>query len=313
MTQRFWRMVMLDLNFANEIQSWIAVKSFAVEDANPQAPIIDANELADFITSLVSKYQDEANISNLSPDTNELIDNFARQMKVKLHKAQEKYGYNDNWKNSDWETTCKVELYRHLDKGDPIDVANYCAFMHFHKWPTNFENSAYSLMPYEPTEEMMCEALQAIKSEIGKEHVDVKIIYAWKSMFHAFSVADASNQLFLTINTSSIPPDLRDAYILGLDEIKAKLAKYESPDVGDEAKKNSSSEEASVILNGHDIKYISEFMCYTDPENLDHEVTIQDCLTGFDGKGLYAWVTEYPEEGGIKLGDVEAARGGNHD
>lgn len=78
-----------------------------------------------------------------------------------------------------------------------------------------------------------------------------------------------------------------------------------------EAKKNSSSKETSVILNGHDIKYISEFMVYSDPENIDHEVTIQDCSTGFDGKGLYAWVTEYPEEGGIKLGDVEAARGGN--
>ena len=69
--------------------------------------------------------------------------------------------------------------------------------------------------------------------------------------------------------------------------------------------------EGCVILNGHDIKYIADFMCYSDPENLDHEVTIQDCLTGFDGKGIYAWVTEYPEEGGIKLGDVEAARSGN--
>ena len=77
-------------NFSNELQSWIAVKSFAVEDAHPDLPIIDANELADFITSLVSKYQNKANISNLSLDTNELIDNFAHQMKVKLVKAQEK-------------------------------------------------------------------------------------------------------------------------------------------------------------------------------------------------------------------------------
>ena len=36
----------------NEIQSWIAVRSFAVEDANPQAPIIDANELAEFVTAV---------------------------------------------------------------------------------------------------------------------------------------------------------------------------------------------------------------------------------------------------------------------
>ncbi|MDC4567310.1 hypothetical protein NQ790_18005 [Acinetobacter baumannii] len=37
----------------NEIQSWVAVKSFAVEDAHPDLPIIDANELAEFIDQLV--------------------------------------------------------------------------------------------------------------------------------------------------------------------------------------------------------------------------------------------------------------------
>lgn len=49
--------------FSNEIQSWIAVKPFAVEDAHRDLPIIDANELADFITSLVSKYQDETDLT----------------------------------------------------------------------------------------------------------------------------------------------------------------------------------------------------------------------------------------------------------
>ncbi|MBP4063471.1 hypothetical protein J9896_08665 [Acinetobacter baumannii] len=37
----------------NEIQSWVAVKSFPVEDAHPDLPIIDANELAEFIEQLV--------------------------------------------------------------------------------------------------------------------------------------------------------------------------------------------------------------------------------------------------------------------
>ncbi|EPF6068518.1 hypothetical protein NCY62_13960 [Acinetobacter pittii] len=37
----------------NKIQSWVAVKSFAVEDAHPDLPIIDANELAEFIEQLV--------------------------------------------------------------------------------------------------------------------------------------------------------------------------------------------------------------------------------------------------------------------
>ncbi|CAH1069521.1 TPA: hypothetical protein JIG72_000891 [Acinetobacter baumannii] len=38
----------------NKIQSWVAVKSFAAEDAHPDLPIIDANELAEFIDQLVA-------------------------------------------------------------------------------------------------------------------------------------------------------------------------------------------------------------------------------------------------------------------
>ncbi|APJ18507.1 hypothetical protein [Acinetobacter baumannii] len=37
----------------NKIQSWVAVESFAAEDAHPDLPIIDANELAEFIEQLV--------------------------------------------------------------------------------------------------------------------------------------------------------------------------------------------------------------------------------------------------------------------
>ena len=61
--------------------------------------------------------------------------------------------------------------------------------------------------------------------------------------------------------------------------------------------------EPSIDLTGHDIKYITNFMCYEDQDNLDTEVTIQKCKSGFEGAGLYAWVAEYPGEGGIKLSE----------
>ena len=70
-----------------------------------------------------------------------------------------------------------------------------------------------------------------------------------------------------------------------------------------QAAKAQSVMEPSIDLNGHDIKRITHFMCYEDPENLDNEVTIQVCNSGFSGAGLYAWVAEYPEEGGIKLSE----------
>ena len=72
-----------------------------------------------------------------------------------------------------------------------------------------------------------------------------------------------------------------------------------------EAKAQAVPERLSINLSGHDIQTIANFMCYEDPENLDTEVTIQDCKEGFDGAGIYAWVSEYPEEGGIKLGEAQ--------
>ncbi|WP_052750600.1 hypothetical protein [Acinetobacter sp. AG1] len=249
--------------FSNEIQSWIAVNSFAAEDAHPNSPIIDANELADFISSLVSKHHDEANISNLSPDTNKLIDNFAHQMKVKLVKAQEKYGFKDDWKNSDWETKCRVDLYQHLNKGDPIDVANYCAFSNYHGWSTKFENSAYSLMPREPNAEMMVKALEAIKSEIGKEHIDVKIIHAWSEMFAAFNgIIKPQINLGITLTCEA----LLEAFQFG------------APDYDNE-------DSTADIQN-----------------QLSTEMTIVWWENGHSGNGYYAYYTEYPEEGSIKLG-----------
>lgn len=44
-------------NLEKEIQSWIAVKSFAVEDAHPQLPIIDANELAEMLSGVFKKLE----------------------------------------------------------------------------------------------------------------------------------------------------------------------------------------------------------------------------------------------------------------
>ncbi|WP_151742792.1 MULTISPECIES: hypothetical protein [unclassified Acinetobacter] len=210
---------------------------------------------------------------DLSADTNALINNFADQMKVKLLKAQEKYGFNDDWKNPDWEAKCRVDLYRHLNKGDPIDVANYCAFMLFHKWSTSFANSAYALMPKDPTEEMMIKALDAIKSEIGKDHIDVKIIHAWSEMFSAFN--------------GLIKPQVNHGITLNCESL-LEAFQYGAPDYN--------NEELS-----EDVK-----------NQLSTEMTIVWWENGHSGTGYYAYCTEYPEEGSIRLGDIEL-EGVNHE
>lgn len=72
----------------------------------------------------------------LHPNTKALVYRFALAMADKLAAAEAKYGYQDNWRSNDWEDECREQLKRHIEKGDPVDVANYCAFLWIHNWPT---------------------------------------------------------------------------------------------------------------------------------------------------------------------------------
>lgn len=73
----------------------------------------------------------------ISPEMEKMIDGFATALKQKLALADQKYGYRDDWSYDDWEQECRAELLRHIQKGDPRDVAAYCAFMWHHGWSTN--------------------------------------------------------------------------------------------------------------------------------------------------------------------------------
>lgn len=79
----------------------------------------------------------------LHPDTRQLVLDTARAMAAKLLKAQEKYGFGNDWKvepdgsgsNPHWDrATCISHFYQHLAKGDPLDCINYLAFMRANGW-----------------------------------------------------------------------------------------------------------------------------------------------------------------------------------
>jgi hypothetical protein len=63
-----------------------------------------------------------------------LVAKFAKRLlaKLKLARANGRSG----WERDDWEADCQRGLLRHLEKGDPRDVAAYCAFMDYHGWIT---------------------------------------------------------------------------------------------------------------------------------------------------------------------------------
>ena len=83
--------------------------------------------------------QDEVHMKmpeGLHPDTKKLVLEFAYALAKKLASAERKYGYSNTWKDKDWMDECRAKLLDHIKKGDPRDVAAYCAFLWHHGQPT---------------------------------------------------------------------------------------------------------------------------------------------------------------------------------
>ena len=72
----------------------------------------------------------------LHPDTADLVIRFATALAEKLHRAEQKYGHANGWMATGWYNECLRQLWDHVEKGDPLDVAAYCAFMWHHGWVT---------------------------------------------------------------------------------------------------------------------------------------------------------------------------------
>lgn len=73
----------------------------------------------------------------LHEDTKSLLEDFGVELWNKLKAAETKYGYTNNWIRPNWEDECRNELIKHLEKGDPRDVAIYAMFLWYHGWSTN--------------------------------------------------------------------------------------------------------------------------------------------------------------------------------
>lgn len=95
--------------------------------------------------------------TSLHPDTANLVGLFAEALAFKLAAAQEKYGYTNNWMRPDWMNICRHHLLRHLEKGDPRDVAAYCAFLWHHG------ESTIAYRPDEPVNQQLLAALKVLR------------------------------------------------------------------------------------------------------------------------------------------------------
>jgi hypothetical protein len=101
--------------------------SLVVGASEPVAPKPDDEVLFDYW---------HAQFPDMCVATRCLVWNFALALGSKLAAAEKKYGYSDGWRDKDWEKNCQAKLLEHVGKGDPRDVAAYCAFMWAHGWKT---------------------------------------------------------------------------------------------------------------------------------------------------------------------------------
>jgi len=75
--------------------------------------------------------------AELHPDSKHLIMLFAEALADKLRAAEIKHFNGQPWNawlRDDWRIKCQRDMIRHLAKGDPRDVAIYCAFMWARDW-----------------------------------------------------------------------------------------------------------------------------------------------------------------------------------
>lgn len=91
--------------------------------------------------------------ASLNENTLSLVIRFAAALAIKLAEAEQKYGYSDRWMEDDWMDGCRASLLEHLGKGDPRDVAAYCAFLWHHGEST--APPAPAMAPMEVTPEMI--------------------------------------------------------------------------------------------------------------------------------------------------------------
>ena len=124
----------------------------------------------------------------------DLVDRFAAALKEKLHAAEAKHGHGDAWMHDDWRDDLVYALCEHIEKGDPRDVAAYCAFAWHHGWSlalatreeapadpcASHKDEGISLDPCCPTCEAPAEAGDDVQQTISGETVCGFKVAAWQ-------------------------------------------------------------------------------------------------------------------------------------
>lgn len=128
--------------------------------------------------------------AELHPDTQNLVADFSTALAEKLYKAQLKYGYGADWKKDGWATQCLSHFHQHIAKGDPRDVAAYCAFMWYHGWKT--ESVSGPVVPEEMPKGLAAQIVSLLAHNIGDKLLAQKIWNACRAVMLQSKYRDLS-------------------------------------------------------------------------------------------------------------------------
>lgn len=128
--------------------------------------------------------------AELHPDTQNLMADFCTALAEKLYKAQLKYGYDADWKQDGWATQCLSHFHQHIAKGDPRDVAAYCAFMWYHGWKT--ESVSGPVVPEEMPKGLAAQIVSLLAHNIGDKLLAQKIWNACRAVMLQSKYRDLS-------------------------------------------------------------------------------------------------------------------------
>ncbi|EHI6304108.1 DUF550 domain-containing protein [Salmonella enterica] len=126
----------------------------------------------------------------LHPDTQKLVADFSTDLAEKLYKAQLKYGYDADWKQDNWSAQCLAHFHQHIAKGDPRDVAAYCAFMWYHGWKT--ESVSGPVVPEDMPKGLAAQIVSLLAHNIGDKLLAQKIWNACRAVMLQSQYRDLS-------------------------------------------------------------------------------------------------------------------------
>lgn len=104
------------------------------EGEHAPEPLSQACLVAAQLLALRSKASDTTPKIDSEPNLSDLVARFSVALLEKLRAAERKYGFDDSWMLDDWRGDLARKLREHVEKGDPRDVAAYCAFAWHHGW-----------------------------------------------------------------------------------------------------------------------------------------------------------------------------------